>query len=163
MPVTLNLCNTAPLGFGKDTRVDPGSPEELFVSAATEAKQSRQARVGRRPNFGSGRQRAPKGNVPNSETLLAHELSKNDDAAAIYKRDGGLVHALEAAYSNHRHLVLRPDDVWHAILTQFSIYVNKNTESLRDSFVSHDGQKTFVVFIISHLADPLMLLFIMEG
>jgi hypothetical protein len=163
MPVTLDLCNTAPLGFGTDTRVDPGALDGLFVSAATEAKQSRQARVGGRPNFGPGGQRTPRANVSYSETLLAHELSKDGDAAAIYKRDGGLVHALEAAYSNHRHLILRPDDVWHAILTQFSIYVNKNSESLRGSFVSHDGQKTFVMFIVSHLEDPLILSFIMEG
>ena len=53
----------------------------------------------------------------------------------------GLVNALMLAYGQHHHLVVRPEDVWFAILTQFSFYVNAHAEELRRLFVSHDGQK----------------------
>ena len=150
MPITLDLCNTTPVGLRRDTFVDAGCPDELFVSAAMEETQNLQASM-------KGGQRTPGAIVISSqksvisdmpaysETLLAYGLRTTGDVEEIHKRPSGLIHALEAAYSNHRHLVLRPDDVWHAILTQFSIYVNKNSEKLRGSFVSHEGQKTFVV------------------
>ncbi|KAK5579818.1 hypothetical protein RB653_009505 [Dictyostelium firmibasis] len=49
------------------------------------------------------------------------------------------------SYNEHHHLVLRPDNIWMAILTQFSFYVNKNSEELREKFVDFDGKKTLVV------------------
>jgi hypothetical protein len=160
MPVTLNLCNNAPVEFPRGTCVDAGSVNELFVSEAMEGTRNRQAQMKRGPNSGPARQRAPSANVISreptpsdapaySETLLAHQLGDSDETEGICKRSSGLIHALEAAYSNHRHLILRPDDVWHTMLTQFSIYVNKNSESLRGSFVSHDGQKTYVIFLLA--------------
>lgn len=39
------------------------------------------------------------------------------------------------------HLRIRPEDVWFAILTQFSFYVNAHSEELRAHFVAHEGQK----------------------
>lgn len=39
---------------------------------------------------------------------------------------------------------LRPDDVWQAILAQFSLYVQANENELRDTFVSHEGKKEYV-------------------
>lgn len=45
------------------------------------------------------------------------------------------------SYNRHRALVLRPDDVWLAILLQFNFFVNANAEALRSQFVSHSGQK----------------------
>jgi len=57
----------------------------------------------------------------------------------------GLVSACLDAYNKHHNLVLRPDDVWQAILTQFSFYVNANAEALRDSFVDFQGKKTLVI------------------
>lgn len=52
----------------------------------------------------------------------------------------GFVWAVIEAYNEHRNLVIRPDDVWLAILTQFSIYVNAHAEEHRRQFVTHDGQ-----------------------
>jgi Domain of unknown function (DUF4419) len=155
MPITLNLCNTTSVGFDTSTRVDAGGPNELFVSEAmqktrdaqTQVKTAPKARPFERvttPNVASQR---PTASVATeySETLLAHQLGTSRDTESIYQRSSGLIHTLEAAYSNHRHLVLRPDDVWHTVLTQFSIYVNQNSESLRDSFVSHQGEKMSVI------------------
>mmetsp|Transcript_16095 Transcript_16095/g.18044 ORF Transcript_16095/g.18044 Transcript_16095/m.18044 type:complete len:401 (+) Transcript_16095:35-1237(+) len=57
----------------------------------------------------------------------------------------GLVSAIMDAYNTHHCLVLRPDDIWQAILTQFSFYVNANAEDLRDAFVDFQGKKTLVI------------------
>lgn len=45
------------------------------------------------------------------------------------------------AYDEHLHLVIRPEDVWFAILTQLRLYTNGHAEEVRGSFVSHQGQK----------------------
>ncbi|KAF9173741.1 hypothetical protein BGX20_002238 [Mortierella sp. AD010] len=42
-------------------------------------------------------------------------------------------------------MIIRPDDVWTAILVQFNFFVNGNAELLRSQFVSHEGQKTLKV------------------
>ncbi|KAK1766020.1 hypothetical protein QBC33DRAFT_620912 [Phialemonium atrogriseum] len=46
-------------------------------------------------------------------------------------QDHGLVRAALEAYNYHHHLVLRPEDVWFAVLTQFSFFVNAHAEELR--------------------------------
>lgn len=52
----------------------------------------------------------------------------------------GFVYAASTAYNEHHHLVIRPDDVWLAIVVQFSAYMLKNGEALRTKFVGHEGQ-----------------------
>lgn len=42
------------------------------------------------------------------------------------------------SYNQHLHLIIRPDDVWLAVLTQLATFVNANAEALRDEFVSHE-------------------------
>ena len=59
--------------------------------------------------------------------------------------DLGFVRAAIVAYNQHHGLMLRPDDVWQAVVTQLSIYIQKNAEKLRTKFVSHDGKKELVV------------------
>lgn len=60
---------------------------------------------------------------------------------ATLATQNGFVSALMQAYNHHQRLKIRPDDVWLAILTQFSAYVNAHAEELRDSFVAHQGKK----------------------
>ncbi|KIL85304.1 hypothetical protein FAVG1_11259 [Fusarium avenaceum] len=57
----------------------------------------------------------------------------------------GLVWAAYHAYSTHHHLTIRPEDIWFAIISQISFYINANAEELRDYFVSHEGQKELIV------------------
>lgn len=57
----------------------------------------------------------------------------------------GLVNICIRAYSKHHKLVIRPEDVWFAIQSQFSIFVNEYTEALRYKFVSHEGKKDLVI------------------
>ncbi|KAF7338896.1 hypothetical protein MSAN_02212800 [Mycena sanguinolenta] len=57
----------------------------------------------------------------------------------------GFVNTVIAAYNQHHALVIRPDDVWLAILCQFNFFVNANAELLRASFVAHEGQRELVI------------------
>lgn len=63
----------------------------------------------------------------------------------IHPNSNGLVNTIVQAYNKHHALVLRPDDVWIGILTQFNFFVNANAETLRSHFVAHKGKKELVV------------------
>jgi hypothetical protein len=65
----------------------------------------------------------------------------HEEHVDVYASANGFVHSAIRAYNAHHHLRLRPDDVWIAILSQLSIYVNKHAEALRSIFVSHQGKK----------------------
>jgi len=57
----------------------------------------------------------------------------------------GFVNSAITAYNQHYHLIVRLENVWFAILTQFSCYVNVHAEKLRHKFVSHKDQKELVI------------------
>lgn len=78
----------------------------------------------------------------NHNSLREHHISASQN---------GLVWSAYHAYSSHHHLVIRPEDVWFAILTQMSFYINAHAEELRAFFVEHDGKKHLEV--LSSLAD----------
>ena len=59
--------------------------------------------------------------------------------------DNGFVRSMIKAYSHHHHLNIRPEDVWFAILTQLSTYINKHAEELRKQFVAHEGKEELVI------------------
>lgn len=63
----------------------------------------------------------------------------------IIPYENGFVSGLIRAFNQDLHLVIRPDDVWLAILLQFSNYVNGHAEDLRHLFVAHDGQKQLIL------------------
>ena len=63
----------------------------------------------------------------------------------VYPSHKGLVDIAATAYNQHHDLVWRPDDVWQAILTQFSLYVMKNAEALRDKFVDFQGKRELTI------------------
>lgn len=58
----------------------------------------------------------------------------------------GLVSAMVDAYNTHHKLILRPDDIWQTILTQFSFYVNKHAEKLRAEFVDFEGKEQLTIY-----------------
>mmetsp|Transcript_35787 Transcript_35787/g.52456 ORF Transcript_35787/g.52456 Transcript_35787/m.52456 type:complete len:394 (+) Transcript_35787:244-1425(+) len=74
-------------------------------------------------------------------SIIQSSESHCDVQAAHY----GLVSAIMDAYNHHHNLILRPDDVWQAILTQFSFYVNAHAEELRDRFVDFDGKRKLII------------------
>lgn len=79
----------------------------------------------------------------NGGTEILQSSQGNDVSVAQFSN--GFVGAVFDSYNRHHRLVLRPDDVWISILTQFSLYVDKNAEELRHYFVTHQGQKQLVV------------------
>ncbi|CAK4083533.1 unnamed protein product [Aphanomyces euteiches] len=63
----------------------------------------------------------------------------------------GFVLGAVQAYNQHHDLVIRPDDIWLAIMIQFGFFVNGNAETLRESLVKHQGQKELEVTEIGTL------------
>lgn len=57
----------------------------------------------------------------------------------------GFVDSAIQAYNMHHHLRIRPDDVWFAVLSQLSFYINAHAEELRGKFVAHEGKKELIV------------------
>lgn len=57
----------------------------------------------------------------------------------------GFVNTLIDAYNYHHNLIIRPDDIWAAIMTQFSFYINKHAEDFRGKFVDFEGKKQLTV------------------
>ncbi|KAI1197244.1 hypothetical protein F5X97DRAFT_183228 [Nemania serpens] len=73
------------------------------------------------------------------------QSSFGDLTATTSSSSNGFVYAATSAYNQHHHLTIRPEDVWFAILTQLSFYINANAEDLRSLFVAHEGQKELEV------------------
>ncbi|KAJ6450397.1 hypothetical protein C8R45DRAFT_849032 [Mycena sanguinolenta] len=84
-----------------------------------------------------------------AKTLLHYGFSGVSDGTGEFPNlvptHSGFVSTVIQAYNHHHALVLRPDDVWLAILCQFNFFVNANAELLRASFVAHEGQRELVI------------------
>lgn len=65
--------------------------------------------------------------------------------SSSWRRSAGFVDTVFYSYQKHHNLIIRPDDVWTAIIIQFSLYVNANAEALRHSFVNFEGKKKLAV------------------
>ncbi|KAI9157938.1 hypothetical protein HJFPF1_05923 [Paramyrothecium foliicola] len=80
------------------------------------------------------------------EDVLQSSISDQYISAIPFRpANNGLVMTAFNAYTTHQNLVIRPEDVWFAVLSQFSFYVNAHSEELRGSFVSHKGKKGLVL------------------
>ncbi|KAF2996987.1 hypothetical protein E8E14_000963 [Neopestalotiopsis sp. 37M] len=77
--------------------------------------------------------------------ILQSSFNEDNIPAALLATQNGFVSAVTAAYGTHHHLIIRPDDIWLAIIIQFSAYVNKHAEELRGLFVSHQDQKELTI------------------
>ncbi|TFK85795.1 hypothetical protein K466DRAFT_551519 [Polyporus arcularius HHB13444] len=87
---------------------------------------------------------ACEGQASQCRDMLQTSITR-DNITNLVPRSNGFVHAVLEAYGSHHHLRIRPDDVWLAILTQLSFYVNAHAEDLRSYFVAHQGKKRLVV------------------
>ncbi|KAJ7055487.1 hypothetical protein C8F01DRAFT_1373452 [Mycena amicta] len=63
----------------------------------------------------------------------------------LVPNQNGFVATLLDAYTQDRAVVIRPDDVWLAILSQFNFFVTARAELLRANFVSHEGKKDLTI------------------
>lgn len=57
----------------------------------------------------------------------------------------GFVSSAVEAFNNHHHLQLYPEDIWFAILSQLSIYINRYGEEMRGKFVPPSERKELIV------------------
>lgn len=73
-------------------------------------------------------------------SLLA--ISHNESSLLV-RADGNhpLVSAVHLAFSQHRPLLLTPDDIWMVIAQGFAYHLNQHAEALRDRFVRHQGRR----------------------
>ncbi|KAF2223223.1 hypothetical protein BDZ85DRAFT_263192 [Elsinoe ampelina] len=116
MPVTLRIPECAPRKVycpGKDIK----TTEELFKSSC--------------PDDTRKSKRVLQSSFTNEFLQQNH----------VHSCSNGFVRAAVDAYSGHHHLTIRPEDVWFAILSQLSFYINAHAEELRHFFVAHEGQK----------------------
>ncbi|KAL9610824.1 MAG: hypothetical protein Q9167_004493 [Letrouitia subvulpina] len=86
----------------------------------------------------------------NSSWLIQTSYQKLD-TEFVYSSENAFIWAVIEAYCRHHHLSIRPEDVWFAILTQLSFYVNAHAEELRSYFVAHEGQKQLEVKEIGNI------------
>ncbi|KAJ4854763.1 uncharacterized protein T069G_10321 [Trichoderma breve] len=74
-------------------------------------------------------------------------MDKESINATVSVYENGFVEGIIRAFNQDLDLVIRPDDVWQAILSQFSLFINgdENAERLRHMFVSHEGKKALTI------------------
>jgi hypothetical protein len=90
-------------------------------------------------------------NANHATEILQSTFPIKDDATStspfVVPQSNGFVHTVMDAYNYHHALVLRPDDVWICILTQFNFFLNGpgRAEALRSKFVAHKGEKELVI------------------
>lgn len=77
--------------------------------------------------------------------IFQSSLNQKTSHEDIIPQSNGFVNTVVDCYNQHRALVIRPDDVWIAILTQFNFFVNGNAEQLRKQFVNHEGKQELTV------------------
>ncbi|MCJ1275639.1 hypothetical protein MMC21_003442 [Puttea exsequens] len=65
---------------------------------------------------------------------------RNTDSA-VYPTKNGFVNAAIEAYSSHYHLRIRPEDIWFAILSQLSLWINAHAEEVPRKFIAYSGKK----------------------
>lgn len=80
-----------------------------------------------------------------SDNVEIIQTAKLPSDCKIVMQDNGFVRAILAAYNQHHNLIIRPDDVWAAIMIQFSYYINKHSEEFRSKFVNFEGTKNLAV------------------
>ncbi|KAF6799483.1 hypothetical protein CSOJ01_12476 [Colletotrichum sojae] len=95
-------------------------------------------------------------NEDNSRTILQTSVT-DTDVGTVVPFKSGFVRTVLRAWQQHLHLELRPDDVWLAVLVQFSFFVNGHAEALRHHFVAHEGKRRLTV-AMAFLTDRLVAL-----
>ena len=84
--------------------------------------------------------------VPHSSFSFHYGPGPKRGSPSIVPSGNGFAHTVIRAWQQELHLRLRPDDVWLAILTQFSFFVNGNADTLRSIFVAHEDRPELVLY-----------------
>jgi hypothetical protein len=91
--------------------------------------------------------------IPHSEFYRRNGLSEIlrstqfPFSSRLVREENGFLSTILDCYNGHHNLVLRPDDVWTAIMMQLSLYVNKQAERFRPMIVKYEGQRAVQIAI----------------
>jgi len=66
-------------------------------------------------------QGACKDEAERCKNIIQSSFDDKLESSTLRGTDNGFIHAVVLAYSNHHHLIIRPDDVWVAVLSQLSV------------------------------------------
>ncbi|KAM7221393.1 protein of unknown function (DUF4419) domain containing protein [Rhypophila decipiens] len=80
-------------------------------------------------------------------------------SSTTFASKNGFIHACIEAYNEHHNLVLRPEDIWFAILTQLSGYINAHADDLKAQLLSDpppdpSGQARQSLYIEANISSP---------
>ncbi|KAF8446972.1 hypothetical protein BDZ91DRAFT_752610 [Kalaharituber pfeilii] len=84
--------------------------------------------------------------------IVYSSLDPHKNHTNLIPAKNGFVGAVIRAYAGHFHLEIRPDDVWIAILTQLSLFINADPERFRGKFVAFEGKRNLTVVAIGSRA-----------
>jgi hypothetical protein len=79
--------------------------------------------------------------------ICLHHSFKNIHDKTLCPARTGCVGMLLDAYANHHGIILRPDDIWQMIITQFSFYLQARVEYFKKILVDFEKPKTLRVCV----------------
>ncbi|KAM7208217.1 protein of unknown function (DUF4419) domain containing protein [Naviculisporaceae sp. PSN 640] len=120
-------------------RTQPIDGEPWLKSTTTDAHTILQTTVNTQDFFGKGLMQSSF-HLPDKSASASTSPSNQPNSYGITPAMNGLVYSAVQAWNNHHHLVLRPDDIWIAILSQLGFFINAHAEEFRSFFVSHKGK-----------------------
>ncbi|KAJ7925346.1 hypothetical protein B0H13DRAFT_1863191 [Mycena leptocephala] len=109
----------------------------------------------------SDSERACPGQREEADKILQHNIGgwtgRQDIQFKIVPNEHGFVNIMLSVHTGNYALVIRPDDVWLAAISQFSLYVSENPDLLRDeaNLVSHEPRKGQSLEIVDPNSQPL--------
>lgn len=86
--------------------------------------------------------------VLDKSKIKAKECVFTDNQQDIYNYShfgSALLDTFQDAYQEHRPIALDPDDLFFALLQSVSLFVNQNSETVRQEIVNHQGKKEILV------------------
>jgi hypothetical protein len=78
-------------------------------------------------------------------TCKCESLFYQENCECVINSNKAFFESFLYAYNNHKDIILSPDDIWFVISLQFTKYVDKNSEKMRNMFVSHNGKKNLTI------------------
>ncbi|KAK4169275.1 hypothetical protein QBC43DRAFT_354539 [Cladorrhinum sp. PSN259] len=123
MPSTVFPSSNPPEQARLSSTYTRATSSQLLLSSIT-AHETSSPGYGRRVSSSS---RSENRNPP--KQIQTSSFNNLNHTSTLYSSKNGLVHSVVEAYNNHHNLILRPDDIWLAILTQLSFCLPKPSAS----------------------------------
>jgi hypothetical protein len=78
-----------------------------------------------------------------------HSRDDKDKLPTVVLYLNGFVKGAICAFQQDLNLLIRPDNVWPSIITQFNLYVDGHAEELRSRFVAHSGKEALDLGLVA--------------